>query len=238
MKKTIRKALFISISFILFTFLAFRYLTSRPGFSIFQSPVTSLVTSEKQVALTFDDGPSDTLTPPLLDLLQEHNIKATFFVNGNRLEKFPEVGKRIVREGHLLGNHTYKHDRMIWTSREVIKQDLLKTDRLIQSCGQNDVSLFRPPYGDKFINLSAVVQDLKKVMVTWSVDPKAQYKPEYEVDKIISQTLKQISNGSIILLHDGWAASKEEFLNIVEQIIDTLKARGYSFSFIQKSNHE
>lgn len=197
--------------------------------ALFIEKVARLNTTDSIVALTFDDGPSRACTPLLLDLLKRHNIKATFFVNGNKMEAAPLITKRIVREGHRVGNHTYAHDRMVFKSRQFIHQDLLKTDSLLLLAGVTDLQYFRPPYGDTFIQLPLVLNAQKKRCIGWDVNPNTQYEKPFRAVSVVQETLDQVNIGSIILLHDGWPEPVSEFISAVEQIILELKSKGYRF---------
>ncbi len=228
---TIGKSILASGLIIILSFVALRWLSRKPYFSLFISPITHLDRSQPQVMLSFDDGPSAEVTPPLLDLLSRHQIQAAFCVNGIHLEQQAEIARRIVREGHLLVNHTYAHDRMVWQSQDVIREDLEYTDRLIQALGQSEVSFYRPTYGDKFINLPLVLKQQNKQMLCWDVNPKAQYRGHFDQALVVSQVLEEVQNGSIILLHDceQWATPQPAFLDAVEEIIERLQQSGFEF---------
>ena len=172
---TFWKTTFVMLTLALIAILALRWYSRKPHFSLFLSPITHLSRELPQIALTFDDGPSPKITPALLDLLARHQIKATFFVNGIHLENHPALAQRAIREGHLLCNHTYQHENMAFRSRSFIRQDLLRTDSLLRLIGQQDLYFYRPTFGDKFINLPLVLKAQGKKMVTWDVNPPAQY---------------------------------------------------------------
>lgn len=219
------------ISLCCFSLLVLRWLSRKPYFSLFATPITHLDREQAQVALTFDDGPSPSITPLLLDLLAQHQVKATFFVNGIHLKNHPAIARRALAEGHLLANHTYDHERMVFRSQAFILDDLQKTDRLIQDCGQAKIDLYRPTYGDKFINLPRVLKQEGKAMITWDVNPSAQYSGHFDSKKVVDQVMEQAKNGSIIVLHDSpsWSTPPSAFLNAVEEIILNLKQKGMRF---------
>ncbi len=211
-----------------------RLYSRHPSHSLFFPVFTQFSTEQQQIALTFDDGPSPKITPALLDLLAKHQIKVTFFVNGNKLAAAPEVARRAVAEGHQLANHTYQHERMVFLFPSYIRSDLERTDRLILQSGQKDLSYFRPPYGDKFLILPFVLRQLGKRCVNWNVEPKAQYHEPFNKNQLIAQTVESSSSGSIILLHDGWALAPSAFLEAVDEIIIQLKQKGFSFVTIDE----
>jgi len=209
--------------------LALRLYSRKPGHILFISSHTQFKNEGAQIALTFDDGPSEDITPGLLDLLKRHEIKATFFANGNRLLKYPEIARRIVAEGHQLANHTYAHERMVFKSLSYIKQDLLRTDQLIQQSGQQDLSYFRPTYGDKFIMLPIVLSQLNKHCIEWDINPTNQYEDQLNGQLLIEQITQSAKPGSIILLHDGWSMAPDTFIHSLEESILILKQKGFTF---------
>ncbi|MEM1322263.1 MAG: polysaccharide deacetylase family protein [Bacteroidota bacterium] len=221
----------IAIFFILLLLigLLLRLYGRHPARAFFIEPITHFSTSEQQIALTFDDGPSPSLTPAVLDLLAKYQLKATFFVNGNKLEASPAIARRAVAEGHQLANHTYAHDRMVFQSPAFMEADLRRTDSLVGRSGEQALSYFRPPFGDKFVVLPLVLRRLGKPCVNWNVEPEAQYEAPFQKEQFVQQTLAACQPGSIILLHDGWAIDEPAFLAGVDEILKQLKQKGYSF---------
>ncbi|MEM9916865.1 MAG: polysaccharide deacetylase family protein [Bacteroidota bacterium] len=207
-----------------------RWYGKQPNGILFMQAQSHVATTDSALCLTFDDGPSAHLTPLLLDLLKKHQVKAVFFVNGIQIEANPQIGQRIIAEGHQMGNHTYQHDPMVWRSKDQIRTDLLKTDQLIRTAGGKDQHLFRAPYGDSFLNLPLVLKQLNKQYIGWSVEPKAQYETPFSAPKVIQQTLEQLHPGAILLLHDGWHPETAAFLQAVEQIILQAQQSGYHFT--------
>jgi len=213
-----------------FVFLYLRHHIRSPQKSFFIESVTQLDTTKKQIALTFDDGPHPKCTPLLLDLLAQKNIKATFFVNGDKLAAYPQLAQRIVQEGHLLGNHSYYHERMIFKSKDYILQDLLKTDSLIVQAGQSTTTLYRPPYGMSFVNLPLVLQAQKMTLFNWDIAPNSQYSHPSDAQRIAQDIIQNTKNGSIILLHDGASyVDGAATAQATQILIDSLKLAGYQF---------
>ncbi|HAS46807.1 MAG TPA: hypothetical protein DCS93_40355 [Microscillaceae bacterium] len=221
----------VSIStLLLLTLLAGAFLYSRPWKNaLFISPLYQLNTSQKVIALTFDDGPSDARTPALLDLLKQKQVLVTFFMLGRNIKKHPNIAQRVYQEGHLIGNHSYSHPRMILKSPGFLKSEILRTEQLIQSLGQQEVKYFRPPYSSKFIVLPLVLSSLDKVLVTGTYDPPAEYGSPYKAQKVAKQVVQNAQPGSIIYLHDGKKSDPAAFVKSVEIIIDQLHAQGYRF---------
>ena len=196
---------------------------------LFQSPLYRLNTSEKFVALTFDDGPSDTRTPALLELLQEQDVTATFFMLGENIDKHPDIARQVFLDGHLIGNHSYNHPRLIFKSPAFVTNQITRTDELIKSTGQSNVSYFRPPYSSKYIILPLVLNSMGKTLVTGTFDPPGEYLSPYNAQTVSDEVVSHIQPGSIIYMHDGKTGDVEEFIQSVELIITELHKKGYQF---------
>ncbi|MEL6865982.1 MAG: polysaccharide deacetylase family protein [Bacteroidota bacterium] len=228
------KALFISVLFLLLLLLAMRWYGRKADRDLFITCISDFSTKEKVIALTFDDGPSPQITPRLLQLLADHQVQATFFVNGIHLEMHPEIARDAIAQGHQLANHSYAHDRMVFKSPSFIRQDLQKTDSLLNALGQKNLHFFRPPFGDSFLVLPLVIRQLGKVIVGWSAEAPAQYNKTLNPTVLVKETLDQCRPGAIILLHDGWSPAPDKFLEAVRQIIESLQQKGYTFVTLQK----
>ena len=185
---------------------------------------------EHLVALTFDDGPDPTWTSPILDILKEKGVSATFFMCGKQVEANPELAQRIVREGHELGNHTYYHTNLALTADWQTRTELNATQRLIEDVTSRSTTLFRPPYNaDERPNELAelhplvIAQELHYLTVLEAIDPEDWMQPGTDV---ILQRVKQLRhNGSIILLHDA-GGDRHQTVEALPRIIDYLRARG------------
>lgn len=200
--------------------------------ALFFDPLYQIRTTEKVVALTFDDGPSPQRTPPLLDLLDKYQIKATFFMLGNNIEQYPEITQTVHDRGHLIGNHSYDHPRLIFKSPSFITQQITATDELIKTTGQSVVNYFRPPYSSKYIILPLVLRSLDKTLVTGTYDPPAQYGSPLDAHQMADEVITHTEPGSIIYLHDGKDSDAEQFIQAVELIITGLQDAGYEFVLI------
>lgn len=197
--------------------------------SFFVEPLSRLNTQEKIIALTFDDGPSRERTVPLLELLKKYNVKATFFMVGEKIKEHPEIAKQVYEEGHTIGNHSYDHSRLIFKRPSFIRNQIEKTDELIQSLGQTKVELFRPPYSSKFLVLPYYLSKKEKTLVTGSYDPPSQYLSPLPKEEVAKEVSKNLSSGSIIYLHDGKESDGKAFVETVEQIILSAQNEGYEF---------
>jgi peptidoglycan/xylan/chitin deacetylase (PgdA/CDA1 family) len=176
--------------------------------------------SEKVVYLTFDDGPVPEVTPQVLGILDDFDIKATFFCVGDNVKKFPELYREILLKGHSVGNHTFHHLNGFKVGQEQYLKDVEQASQLIDS------RLFRPPYG-KLTRRERKILQQKFQIVLWDVI-------SYDYDKNLSpsQVLKNVKsysrNGSVILFHDSVKA-KNNMLTVLPQAISFLLAKGYRF---------
>jgi peptidoglycan/xylan/chitin deacetylase (PgdA/CDA1 family) len=176
------------------------------------------------IALTFDDGPSEKLTPKLLDLLAKHNIKATFFVIGENAAEHPEIVARAAREGHEIGNHSWSHPNLAKMSDEAVRRQLRQTDDAIRQATGKRPTLIRPPYGNLSQRQKQWIHDeFGYRVVLWDVDPLDWKRPGPTVvcHRIVSETRP----GSIVLSHDIHPGTIEAMGNTLDQ----LEAKGFKF---------
>lgn len=180
----------------------------------------------KRIALTFDDGPSDRYTAEILDILQEYDVKATFFIVGVNAEKSPDLLRRIVREGHEIGNHTYSHPHLQKMDATTLAAELARTDALIRRITGNSPTLFRPPEGVVTTSVKAAAMDGGYRLVLWSIDTRDwALNP---VSNILRTVKREASDGDIILFHD-WVAGNSPTPAALRQVIPWLLAEGYEF---------
>lgn len=194
------------------------------SYQLFGNITNSIETDEKVVALTFDDGPTKNVEQ-VLHLLEQYNAKATFFLIGQDIEKFPEETKAIIEADHQVGNHTFSHARMIFKSPTFIKEEIDKTDELIHEAGYKGEIDFRPPNGKKIVFLPYYLKQQEKETITWNIEPDTFFTtPEEKIDYV----LEAIHPGSIILLHPMYDQSGDE-LQVIEEILKALTEEGYRF---------
>lgn len=193
-------------------------------YQLFGGIVDRVETSQKVVALTFDDGPTENVNR-ILPLLDKYNAKATFFLIGGDIEKYPEGINKIAEAGHQIGNHTYSHKRMVFKSSSYIKEEIEKTDRLIRNSGYKGVIDFRPPYGKKLVGLPYYLNKHDRETITWNIEPDTFYSKA--ADKV-NYVKERIKPGSIILMHPMYDKTGEELLAI-EGILQALSNEGYRF---------
>jgi peptidoglycan/xylan/chitin deacetylase (PgdA/CDA1 family) len=202
-------------------------------FQFFGALIPRVNTSQKAVALTFDDGPIAGPTDEILGILAEENIKATFFVTGAELEKNLDQGRKIVAAGHELGNHSYSHVRMILVTPAFVKQEIESTDKLIRDAGYQGEILFRPPYAKKLLALPYYLSKTNRKSITWDVERDSYPEIAASADKIAEHVLSQTRPGSIIILHVMYP-SRRESMRSVKKIVEGLKAQGYSFKTVSE----
>lgn len=174
----------------------------------------------KYVALTFDDGPSGRFTDRLLDGLKERNAHATFLLCGYRIKEYPGEVRRIIEEGHEIGNHGYSHRNMQQLSRRDIAKELMDTQALLEGVS---IRFFRPPGGCCSDGVRQVAEARNLAILNWSVDPK-----DWAVSDAASverAVMKNVADGDVILLHDMSDSSVSAALHIIDQ----LSAQGYRF---------
>lgn len=181
-------------------------------------------TSQPYVAMTFDDGPHPTNTPRLLDMLQQRNIKATFFVVGPNCNYHPQILKRMVAEGHEIGNHTWSHGDMTKVSQEAVRKELTDSRNAIVAATGVQPRLWRPPYGATNTNLQNwIKEEFGYPTIMWSVDPLDWKKPGASVvaDRLVAGT----GNGGILLAHD----IHKPTIDAMPSALDRLLTKGYKF---------
>lgn len=186
-------------------------------------------TDTNYVALTFDDGPDRRFTPQVLDVLKKHGVKATFFLMGSRVENLPSITRRIDREGHAIGNHTYWHPKLYAESLARSRWEITATDQLIEETLGYRTTLFRAPYGGLTEALVEQMADMGLSVIGWSVDSldwKGISKEEVE-----QNVLSTAGPGSIILMHSGghWTQDLSGMVAALDTIIPKLKQQGLQF---------
>jgi peptidoglycan-N-acetylglucosamine deacetylase len=195
-------------------------------YQVFGKLVPRVETTERVVALTFDDGPTEAVVDDILAVLASRRVRATFFVTGADMAEAPAAGQRLVAAGHELGNHTYSHKRMVLRSQAFYRSEVERTDELIRAAGEKGEIYFRMPYGWKLVGLPWFLWRTGRTAVTWDVDPAPS--PKLTPEMIVAGTLEHVRPGSIILLHP-WYQSGPSVRAALPVIIDKLHAQGYQF---------
>jgi len=208
-------------------------LANSRTFQLFGEVVPRVDTSERAVALTFDDGPTPEAAEEVLSVLRERGVKATFFVVGEALRQHAEWGRRIAQEGHELGNHTYSHKRMVFKTPSFIREEVESTDRLIRAAGYQGPVHFRPPYGKKLVLLPYYLSRTDRKTIMWDVAPDSDPEVARDADKLVAHALSEVRPGSIILLHVMYESGAPS-LRAVPGIVDGLRRQGYEFTTVSE----
>lgn len=178
----------------------------------------------KTIALTFDDGPDRKVTPAVLDILKNHNIKAAFFCIGEKIDKDPELARRISDEGHIIGNHSYTHHFFFDLFRKKkMKEEILNTASAIRNATGNEIRFFRPPYGVINPPLAAVIEACDYRVIGWSLRSKDTVTRDKE--QLMKRLSSNLKNGDIVLFHDRL----DHTTDVLEKFIKMAKNRGFSF---------
>ncbi len=190
-----------------------------PQWGFFLPIISRGNTSNREVALTFDDGPSPASTPILLNLLDRFHLQATFFVVGKQAEKHPDLIAAILARGHSIGNHSWQHDNLLMLrSTERLRHDIRRTQDFLGSCGVNPL-VFRPPAGITNPRLKSILQDEGLLTVTFSCRPFDG--GNKKIDDLAGRVLRKLKPGDIILLHD-LAPATDQAVNHWTNEINTL----------------
>ncbi|PSL48546.1 peptidoglycan/xylan/chitin deacetylase (PgdA/CDA1 family) [Salsuginibacillus halophilus] len=187
-------------------------------------------TDQNQIALTFDDGPDPRFTPGVLDVLEEFDVPATFFVMGARAEAEPGLLQRMQDEGHIVGNHTFWHPDLVEEGDvATLLNEVDRTDEIIEEVLGFEPILFRPPYGFLDEELASELVERDYSIIAWSVDSLDWQ--DLTPDEIRTNVVDDIAPGAIVLMHDGAVAQEDrtETIEALREIIPELQAQGYEF---------
>lgn len=216
-------------------------LFEQPTNQIFGKTVTQGPSNERVVALTFDDGPNPPYTDRILDVLEAEHVHATFFLVGRAVAAFPDVVRREVRDGDAIGNHTWDHPHLIVMRRTAVRGSLARTDAAIYAATGVHTRLMRPPFGARDWIVMQVARKMGYAVVMWSV-PLARDWEDPPPRVIAQRILSRVSDGSIIVLHDGnrgqlcarqrlnpRVCDRSSDIAATRLIVDSLKRQGYRF---------
>ena len=200
-------------------------------------PIYSVETDAKVVSITFDAAWGDEDLDDILNILDAHNCKATFFVTGDWATRYPEAIKKIYNHGHDIGNHGANHKHMPTLSREEMLREIEGCHEIIKTLTGDDMMLFRAPYGDYNASVVLAAKAKNYYTIQWDVDSLdwKDYGVESIIDKVCNH--KDLSNGSIILLHNGATYTRDA----LDRLLTELENKGYSFvktsELIYKDNY-
>lgn len=178
---------------------------------------------KKIVALTFDDGPDDKVTPKILKTLKKHDVKATFFMLTKSAEKFPDIAKRVAKEGHEIANHSETHINLNTVKKSRIDKEVVQSKKQLKKITGVDPKLFRPPYGEYNSTVIELAKKSEQEIIMWSVDTLDwQHKNKKRTVDIVTRETKPLS---IVLMHDIHTTTADALPSLIEK----LQKEGYEF---------
>ncbi|AEJ39450.1 polysaccharide deacetylase [Sulfobacillus acidophilus TPY] len=192
--------------------------------------INHVLTNQKVVALTFDDGPTRTWTPKVLQVLKKDHVRATFFVVGSHAERRPEILTEEIRDGMEIGSHGYQHITLKGKDAATVEQEIQQNQALLQSLGAPKPTLYRLPGGASDTVARQVLGKLGYRVIGWSIDTR-DWRHRYTGAEMAQHVEKDISPGAIIIFHDG-PNSSQATVDAVEQIIPALEKAGYRFDTV------
>ena len=178
----------------------FWWACATPSSTFFRPVLVRGPQQGKRISLTFDDGPSEQFSPHVLDILGEHRVPATFFVCGKNVEEHPDLLRRIVAEGHEVGNHSYSHPYFFFKSRRRMAEEIDRTQAIIEKVVGFRPNIFRPPFGARWFGLVPTLLERGMLLIQWSA---TGYDWKKDAAAITQAALRELRPGAIILLHDG-----------------------------------
>ncbi len=191
--------------------------------NVITPPIQTQTNATKYVALTFDDGPSASLTPQILNALSTYNAKATFFLVGEMVANSPDIVKMIYNSGNEIGDHTYDHAQLTDLSPNEAQAEIQQTRDLIMSIIGKSPTLFRPPYGSHDQTVDSIASSYNLPVILWDVDTLDWEYPD--VDYVYNNIASNLQDGSIILLHDIHPTSVQAAIKILQDYSN----KGYQF---------
>ncbi|MDQ2908379.1 MAG: polysaccharide deacetylase family protein [Candidatus Eremiobacteraeota bacterium] len=217
-----------------------------PGNQVFGKTLVAGAPSLREVALTFDDGPNPPYTDRILDVLHAEGVPATFFLVGRAVVAYPETVRHIVRDGNAIGNHTWDHAHLIIETPAAIRSELERTSTAIERVAGVRPYLMRPPFGARDFAVIAQAHKLGYRVVMWSVPLPDDWEQPGDAT-IARRVIDRVSDGSIIVLHDGnrgivcdgrriaaQVCNREQEVAATRTIVETLRSRGYRFVTIPR----
>ena len=199
-------------------------LIARPALAQDADDPARIAPRPGRVALTFDDGPDPEWTPVVLDILDEYGVKATFFVIGVRVAEYPEIAAEVLRRGHSLQNHGYRHHLITTLSDWEVRREIVRSRETIMRATGHTPTCFRPAYGQFDERTIAIADEVGETLVLWSVDSADYY--YLAAPGTIQSVLADLHAGDVILMHDtlGWVAR-----DALPVIIEAVRAAGLGF---------
>ena len=205
----------------------------RPGSQIFGKTVLG-GPDPLEFALTYDDGPNDAATPELLDLLAEHEVRATFFMIGRFVQARPELARRVLAAGHVVGNHTVTHPWLAWTGAAKVREEMRTCSAILEDTLGQPVRYFRPPHGARRPLVFATARELGMAVVQWNVMGR-DWQPigSEGILRYVRRDMRRVEGrgrGANILLHDGhdrtMSADRSDTITATRALLGEMLGRG------------
>ncbi|MDD5653687.1 MAG: polysaccharide deacetylase family protein, partial [Candidatus Omnitrophica bacterium] len=225
-------AFLIALGVALFTIFFDQAVLVRKG-TIYRVPE-----SKKLVAITFDDGPSPVWTPQILDALKKANIKATFFMIGEHVLKYPEIARRVAAEGHEIGNHTFDHHVLIYYKMDELEKEVNEGEAVIKQVTGVTTNYFRPPKAWLTNSEKKKLKEMGYQVILWSLNSKDWV--TFDDKYMIRYLVHHIHPGDIILFHDAGGVfsteggDRHETVLTITRLAEKLRDRGYEFVTISE----
>jgi len=190
--------------------------------------VPRVETDAKVVALTLDDGPTPEYTAWVLDVLERHDVTATFYLSGKESEENPAALRAIIAAEHELGNHTYDGRRLVFLSRSTVTDEIERTDAVFRAAGYSLPTTIRPPGCKKLLTAPPYFASAQRTTVTWDLEPDSIAEIAEDADAMVDYVVRGVRPGSIVLLHPMYE-TRESSREALPRIIEALTDDGYRF---------
>ena len=212
------------------------YNTMSPTSQLYGRTFIGLPRGSRLMALTYDDGPNDPYTWRLMEVLESHGVKATFFLIGQFVQQKPEIARALVDAGHAIGSHTWDHPNLIFRSTSGVRRQLVQAQKAIIDATGIEPNSFRPPFGGRRPASLRAVRAFGLLPVMWNVtcyDWKAK-----SAGEIVAHAERQIRGGDVVLLHDGgyrrMGADRSPTVEASDRILTRYQVEGYEFVTIPR----
>jgi peptidoglycan-N-acetylglucosamine deacetylase len=213
---------------------AMAWAVRSPRSSLMAPSVYQGVRDRRSIAITFDDGPSES-TPRLLDLLDRHGVRGTFFQCGANARRVPGIAREVVSAGHEVGNHTFSHPMLHLKSVAFMEREISEAQRSIQEATGAVPSLFRAPFGVRWFGLGGVQSRLRLQGVTWSV---LGLDWKWPAERVASRLLRNTTAGAIVCLHDGRLTHKDPDISVtleaLQRVLPVWVDQGFKFETVSQ----
>ena len=206
-----------------------------------QGTVYRIKTNQKKIVLTFDDGPSPLWTPKILDELKKLNVKATFFMIGHHVQKYPDIAKRVAQEGHTIGNHGYAHSVILYYTPHEIEEEIKYTELIIHQATGQLTKFFRPPKAWVTSHLKERIKSMGYEIILWSLNSKDWV--NYNHTLIVKNLTVRARSGDIILFHDSGniltteGGNRWQTVKAIPLLVQNLKQKGFDIVPLEELSH-